>query len=85
MREETSNHLRAKTKECQLLDNLVDQLLELWGAGSGSEEGRPMLGTRLAVVDRILPEFRRQREEDLRIGLGEAHSGVDRLQIALGV
>lgn len=39
----------------------------------GSEENFRGLGTRLAVANRILPEVRRQREEELFIGLGEVH------------
>jgi hypothetical protein len=38
--DEISYHLRAKTEECELLDNLVNQFFELWRVESGNGEDR---------------------------------------------
>ena len=76
--DEVSYHLWAETEDCQLLDNLVNQFLELWRVESGNEEGRQRVGTCLTVADCILPKFRRQREEDSCVGLGEMHHCADR-------
>ena len=76
--EEVSYHLWAETEDCQFLYNLGNQFLELWRVESGNEENQRIPGTCLTVVDCILPELRRQREEDLRVGLGEVHHCADR-------
>ena len=71
--DEISYHLWAETEVSKLLDNLVNQFFELCSVESGNGEGRERLWARLAVADCVLPEFRRQREEDLRIGFREVH------------
>ena len=57
--DEVSYHLWAEAEDCQFLDNLVNQFLELWRVESGNEEGRQRLRTCLTVADCIDPELRR--------------------------
>lgn len=54
------DEFRAETEEGQLLDDLMNQLLELWRVESESEEGQRGETTRLAIANCILPEPGRQ-------------------------